>query len=291
MQANLRDPSFLGALVYFERAAARLNFAQAAADLGVTPSAVSHRIASLESALGKRLFERSPRHVSLTREGVELAGSAREALTSLRRATDRIVGRRVLRVSVGPYLSTSWLMPRLAGFESAHPGLRIDLLHRAGWPDLRDVDLAIVWFDTPPATVHAELLFEPLCMAVAAPDALGEGPLWAQGLPPIHYRDRGPWRRWLRAVGGPEEFAEGGEIFDDPNIVLDAAAHGRGVALGFSPFIADRFAAGRLVSVQAETVRSDFRYWLVRGQGAAGLEDDFVAWLRAEVGAMEPRDG
>lgn len=287
MRPDPRDPAFLGALVYFERAAERLNFAQAAADLGVTPSAVSHRISSLEAAVGLRLFERSPRRVSLTREGADLESSTREALALLRHATDAIVGRRVLRVSVGPYLSINWLMPRLATFEKARAGLRIDLLHRVGWSQLKDVDLAIVWFETPPGGVAAEPLFAAECMPVAAPGAIGDGPIWAQGLPPLHYRDRMLWRRWLREAGGPHDYAEGGEIFDDPNLVLEAAAHRRGIAMGFLPFIADQFNSGRLLRVHPASLRSSFTYWLVRREGETGLVETFADWLKKEAGTMK----
>ena len=283
MRADLRDPAYLGALVFFERVAARLSFAQAAADLGVTPSAISHRIALLEAVLGHRLFERSPRHVSLTREGSDLASATREALGLLRQATESLAGRRVLRLSIGPYLSAHWLMPRLAGFERQMAGARIDLLHRTGWPSLKDVDLAIVWHDTPPVDAQAELLFEPDYTAVAAPGVLGEGPLWAQGLPPLHYRDRSLWRQWLQETGGPRDFADTGEVFDDPNLVLEAAAHGRGIAMGFLPFAADLFASGRLVRAYPLNLPSPTRYWMVPGGGESGLVAPFLDWLRSEA--------
>ena len=287
VRPDLRDSAFLGALVHFERVAARLSFAQAAADLGVTPSAVSHRIATLETMLGQRLFERSPRRVSLTREGTDLANSTREALAELRRATDAIAGRRVLRVTVGPYLSTNWLMPRLATFEGAHPGLRIDLLHRAGWPELKNIDLAIVWSDTPHGDVPAEQLFEAECVPVAAPGMLGDGAIWKQGSPPLHYRDRVVWRQWLGETGGPRDYAESGEIFDDPNLVLEAAAHRRGIAMGFLPFITEQFTSGRLVRVHPVSLRSNFRYWLVRGEARTEVIEKFVEWLKTEAAMTE----
>ncbi len=84
MVPNLRDPSFLGALVRFERVAGALSFTKAAAELGVTASAVSHRIVQLEAALGKRLFERSPRMVALTPEGLELQEAVGKAMGVLR---------------------------------------------------------------------------------------------------------------------------------------------------------------------------------------------------------------
>jgi LysR family transcriptional regulator, glycine cleavage system transcriptional activator len=71
--SDLRDPAFIGALVHFDEAAKLGSFANAAKALGVSSSAVSHRIPRLEVALGKPLFERETRRVSLTHEGLELS--------------------------------------------------------------------------------------------------------------------------------------------------------------------------------------------------------------------------
>lgn len=73
MLPDPKDPSYLGALVYFNHAAEGLSISRAARVLNVTPSAVSHRITALENALGKRLFERRVREVRLTQDGAELA--------------------------------------------------------------------------------------------------------------------------------------------------------------------------------------------------------------------------
>ena len=124
MLPDPKDPSFLGALIYFHHAARTLSFSGAANALNVTPSAVSHRIAALESALGKRLFERRVREVRLTQDGIELAGSAARIWDELQSVTTQLARQDVLRVSVGPYLSSQWLMPRIGEFEAMHPGLR-----------------------------------------------------------------------------------------------------------------------------------------------------------------------
>jgi LysR family glycine cleavage system transcriptional activator len=171
-------------------------------------------------------------------------------------------------------------MPRLAEFETAHPEIRVDLLHRAGWPDLRNTDVAIVWFKQPPSNVAAEPLFDADCIPVSAPGLVGENPLWESGLAPLHYRDRGLWQDWLAAVGGPQHYAERGEVFDDPNLVLEAAVHRRGVAMGFLPFIADQLASGRLQRAHAHSFRSDWRYWLIYSGGKGEIGNHFLRWLK-----------
>ena len=121
MRPSPRDPSFVGAIIFFERVARHLSFSKAADDLAVTPSAISHRIARLEACLGKRLFERSPHEVALTIEGIELLRVAEVLLESLRDATETMMGRSVVRISIGPYISANWLMPRLQRYEDIHP--------------------------------------------------------------------------------------------------------------------------------------------------------------------------
>jgi len=286
MIPNLRDPTYLGALVFFECAARHLSFSKAAAELYVTPSAVSHRIAALELALGVRLFERLTRRVSLTQEGLELARVARESLHRLRDATGKIVSKRVLRLSIGPYLSTNWLMPRLSNFETDHPGIRVDLLHRTGLPDLRDVDVAIVWTDRPPEDLDVKPLFDAFCVPVSAPGVLKKSEnLWDCQLPALHYRSRSTWREWLKAVGGPEHYADTGEVFEDPNLVLEAAAHSRGIAMGFIPFIQNQLASGRLQQAHSFTFQTEWRYWLVETDSSHPDRELLVSWLQQQAGS------
>ncbi len=283
MIPNLRDPTYIGALVFFECAARHLSFSRAAAELCVTPSAVSHRIAALEKALGARLFERQTRRVSLTQEGLELAKIARESLNRLRDATEKIVSTRVLRVSIGPYLSSNWLMPRLTEFEQDNPGVRVDLLHRTGLPDLRDVDIAIVWSDRLSENLDAIPLFDAVCVPVSAPGVINNENLWDGNLPALHYRSRSTWRQWLKAIGGPQNYADTGEVFDDPNLVLEAAAHRRGIAMGFIPFIEKQLASGRLQQAHSFTFQTKWRYWLIETDSSHPDCAQLVTWLRQEA--------
>jgi DNA-binding transcriptional ArsR family regulator len=115
MLPDPKDPSYLGSLVYFHHAAESLSFSKAAQALNVTPSAVSHRITALEEAIGKRLFERRVREVRLTQDGADLARATSVIWSELTEITSRLKAQEVLRVSVGPYLSSQWLLPRIGG--------------------------------------------------------------------------------------------------------------------------------------------------------------------------------
>lgn len=279
MIPTIRDPAYLGALIYFHRAAQRLSFARAADDLGVTASAVSHRIAALEAAFGKRLFERGVRSIRLTPEGVDLASACQRIFTDLAAVTDSLADRKVLRVSVGPYLSSVWLMPRLADFERLVPGVRIDLIHAIGPVDLRTVDVSIVWLDAHPTDPSATPLFETGHVAVTAPGRTDRKSGWDRTLPLVHYRDRSQWRHWLSHAGLDMALAETGEVIQDPILLLETARHGRGVAIGLQPFVQESIAAGQLVQAHPAVVPSDRAIWVAVSDPHDRLAARFEAWL------------
>lgn len=283
MLPDPKDPSYLGALVYFHHAAESQSFSRAAQALNVTPSAVSHRITALENAIGKRLFERRVREVRLTRDGADLARATSTIWEELTRITRQMATQEVLRVSVGPYLSSQWLLPRIGAFEAQNPGLRVDLIHVIGPPDTRQADVSIIWADSSPSTGQGRLLFDTHAIPVAAPGGqIGEA-FWEEALPPIHYRDRSTWRHWLRTVGAPTDFAERGEVFEEPHMVLEAAAYRRGIAIGFLPFIGKFFDQGRLVSVGAHSIRSNRGYFLQVNAATKPKANAFAAWVEKQA--------
>ena len=279
MKPSTKDPAFLGALAYFNVAAATQSFQNAAAELGVTPSAVSHRIAALEEAMGQKLFRRETRKVSLTQEGAEFAKAAKDALGEIRAAVEGLASRQVLRVSVGPYLSSTWLMGRLKIFERAQPTSRIDLIHVIGTALPRDADVSIVWQDTENRDKNHRILFDTTTVPVAAPGYVAGPRFWSEDVVPIHYRDRQAWRHWLAGANGPISFAERGEVLDDPLLVFEAAAHGRGIAVGFLPFIAKPLAEGRLVTVSENAVTASRVYTVAINNPASALAERFSRWL------------
>ncbi len=288
MHPDPRDPSFLGALIYFHQAAETLSFSGAAKALNVTPSAVSHRIAALEAALGKKLFERRVREVRLTQDGVVLASSTARIWDELQSMTKQLDRQEVLRVSVGPYLSSQWLLPRIGAFEAMHPKLRVDLIHLIGQPDPSLADVSIVWSDLESLGKNDRLLFGTNAVPVAAPGPHLDSAFWNGILPPIHYRDRSAWRHWLSAVGAPLGFAERGEVMEDPHLVLEAAAYGRGIAIGFLPFIGRYFEQGRLVPVSRQTVDSDRGYKLVLNRSERSTCHVFAEWLLEQSSQSSP---
>ena len=119
-------------LAAFAAVAARLNFRRAAADRGVSPSALSHSIRSLEERLGVRLLNRTTRSVALTEAGAQLLERLRPAfndidaaMESINRFRDSPTG--MLRLNV-PRAAIPLLAPIASAFVSRHPDVRLEII-------------------------------------------------------------------------------------------------------------------------------------------------------------------
>src|SRR5580692_2456962 len=109
------------------------SFARAAEALGLTPSGVSRAVARLEGRVGVRLFDRTPRAVTLTDEGrrfhaqvLPLLAALEEAAADAAGAAASVRGR--LRVNVDPWFARLVLAPRLATFLAAYPALSMEIV-------------------------------------------------------------------------------------------------------------------------------------------------------------------
>src|SRR6185436_10742169 len=132
----------------FEAAARHLSFKKAAAELYVTPTAISHQIKLLERHCGRDLFRRRPRPLKLTAAGELLFPVVRDGFVTFANVLEKVrasaVGGR-LRITATNAFAARWLVPRLPKWRQAHPRLKLDILGTDAVLDLRsgEVDLAI----------------------------------------------------------------------------------------------------------------------------------------------------
>ena len=224
-------------LLTFEALARLRSVTQAADELCVTPSAVSHRIRQLEQIIGTKLFGRAD--FSLTTEGSEYLAHVREGLAALERfpGRDANQGKRKLRVAVTPTFARSILMPRLRAFIEAYP--EVDLTLQVSIPLLdvvaEDADLMIRFGTGRYADVEHLCLMTDEVTPLASPAFIREnGPfdsveeLLAAKLlrSPLE-----PWRTWFLAHGVDAPEPPDGSSFNDIGLMCDAAAQGLGIAL------------------------------------------------------------
>src|ERR1700761_2993332 len=119
----------LNPLRVFEVAARLESFTEAAAELGVTQSAVSRQIATLEAALEAQLFVRERHGVRLTKVGRTYRDAVAPAFTMIRAASSALKNRRAepLRLRIYTTFAAKWLIKRLPKFQELHPKIRVKL--------------------------------------------------------------------------------------------------------------------------------------------------------------------
>ena len=261
----------------FEAAARTGSFSAAAEYLNVTHGAISRQIAKLEAWLGLKLFERGARGVSLTLEGQRLYLRTSEAFALIADNTDRWSeprGAAVVRLTSIPSISGLWLMPRLHLLENGATKLRIVLDVDNRQADLADegIDLSIrCGRGKIPGRISVQL-FEEHCFPVASPALAAKigkgGPERLLRYPLIHDLDASPWRAWFAANGMDYRPRPEDRRFEDYNLVLDAAAHGLGIALARPPLTVDQLASGRIVTADERTALNPVSYWMDRPAGS-----------------------
>lgn len=296
-----RHPAPLNALRAFEAAARCLSFQAAAAQLFVTPAAISHQVKRLEEYLGVDLFQRGHRSVALTPEGEALAASLSELFGQLDLALDRATGttRADLRVSTMESFAAKWLAPRLHRFHRDCPDLKLRIETGNEHTDFirEGIDVAIRYGPGGYAGVSAERLMDAPVFPVCAPGLLEDArrPLTrpddlrhhtllhdesAEGRPGVP-----DWRAWLQAADAKRVPASGGPVFASIYLAQEAAIAGHGIALGLAPLVEEDLQRGRLIKPLEHSLPNAYAFWIVRRQGADTRPaiDAFCRWLRREA--------
>lgn len=253
MTSELIPP--LPALRAFVAAARHGRFRDAASELGVTESAVSHQIRRLEELLRVQLFERHGPRVQLTDAGARYHDGVADGLARVAEATRDLLGpaeRTRVALTLPPSLAIFWLIPGLAAFEDARPEIELQIITTTRVLDLRreQIDLAIRhgrggWSD-----VDAEFLMAETAMPVARPGLVQasddpEAALARQRLI-LNLNFPQEWTEWARARGVRPPSTDGALRLQSQEQVLAAAESGLGLAIGRSPLVDERLTAGAL---------------------------------------------
>jgi LysR family transcriptional regulator, glycine cleavage system transcriptional activator len=271
----------LNGLRAFEAAARHLSFTRASAELNVTQTAISHQIRRLEAQLGLRLFLRRNRSLALTRDAESYLPSVRAAFEDLRRATERLKRPsrdRLLILSTMASLAAKWLLPRLAQFQEAHPGIEVRISSSSHLVDFQreEVDLAIRYGRGHWPGLRARWLMAEDIFPVCSP-ALLKGPKPLKRPQDLAHHtlihgslSREDWQVWLTAAGLPTALAaRPGLTFDLSLMAFQAAIDGLGVALGRSALVEADIEAGRLVVPFDVKLPAEAGYYVVAPEDTA----------------------
>ena len=297
----------LESLRFFEAAARHQGFVGAGAELGVTPAAVAHRVRMLEKHLEVPLFDRRHRSVRLNGRGQAYLKEVQRILAEVHGVSERQRRwpRRVRIVSVEA-VAEKWLVPRLATFKAAHPGIAIEIEtnHRGVDPDRRDFDAWFAYTGETAAprpvtrredTLLEETLYEEQLLPVCSPALLAvrgrpRGPADLHDWPLLY--DLGwdaDWSYWFARQGQSTPDLSRASGFRLYSMLVQAAVHGIGAAIGRPMLIAHELESRTLVPVfdsQAEAPErcclittaaarqrpevQAFRKWVLREAEAAG---------------------
>lgn len=287
----------LRAIQAFEQTARFGNLARAAEVLDLTPSAISHQLAKLEVMIGRQLFVRAARGVTLTPVGEQYLKDISGLLQSLEAATERAasdVSLDCLRLHSAPSFGLLWLMPRLEAFRMSNPDVQINLscsyesLHFSR--DKIDVDIRHGrpnWPSYEVRTVRNEHF-----AVLASPKLLLRRPI--KGAVDLLTEDlilsEATLLRW------PEWFAQHGLArpenpyalsFDRSYMTLEAASHGLGFALESTLLAQKYLVSGSLIEVAPQTLSSQVAaHHLVfpKAHSSFPRVRRFLEWMEGELG-------
>jgi LysR family glycine cleavage system transcriptional activator len=286
----------LNALHAFEVAAKHLSFQQAAAELDVTPTAISHQVKVLEDYLGLPLFRRRPRPLVLTEAGQFLYPVVRDQFDAVVEAIARLQQKpnsTDLTVSVTNVFAGKWLVPRMSRWQQIRSGidLRLQTSNETVNLQARTVDLAIRYgrgnYSGLAVCKLMSDVFVPVCSSrllegehpLKQPSDLVHHPLlhfeW------IHYGSEAPnWKNWFDLAGVNQIDLNRGAKFNEESLAIQAAIAGQGVALCSSIHVADDVALGFLIKPFEIALEGfDYSALYLQNHPKEHLILEFIDWL------------
>ncbi|MFZ5962048.1 LysR substrate-binding domain-containing protein [Thalassococcus sp. BH17M4-6] len=288
------DLPSLSALTAFEAAARHVSFKRAAAELNVTPAAVSHQIKALEAELDRVLFQRNPRGVELTEAGAVLLVALQRGFEQM---SDGIAQIRLqpdaeaVSIQVTTAMSSLWLTPRLSQFWKVHGNIPVSQNVTDTPGTSVRTDLSIVYGDVGDEAADQRLLFKDRISAMASPafaataDIRGLDDL--ARLPLIHLsaanRSWTGWNGWAGALGYDGRLGGGLQV-NNYFTALQAACDGMGVVLVWERLTRGMIESGKLVRVLPDVVEAPLGYRIVARRGAPARALRLRDWLVASAG-------
>lgn len=284
----------LHALHCFECVSRHLSVKHAAAELHVTPAAISQQIAKLEAILDVALFRKEQRGLALTAAGEKYFLGICSAFRQLEEATRRLKTQAppVVTVSCTAGFTMQWLLPRLPGFQAAHPEIDVRISTTNRLIDLvRDeVDFGVRHGLGVYPGLHAELLIDDPFFPICSPELLSGAPYLKspddlQAYTLLHDEHRQDWRLWLEAAGAKKTDWNTGPIFLETNAAIEAAKAGHGVALTRKSLVQADLNSGKLIIPFEQAIQTRIAYYLVYPAGTVFSKETaaFRDWIVRET--------
>ena len=267
---------------------------QAAEELNLTRSAISHQLRMLERDLEFPMLNRVGTRVELTPQGRAYADDIRQALRTIAGSAARNTGRGVagtLMVSSAPGFAASWLCNKIGRFTQAHPDVALSIVtpRRLGEVNNPNVDVFITYGDGDYPEMQVEHILDVVSTPVCSPTMVNRlggmpDPIDVVRLGLLHLADHQDWAAGFTEVGLDPALAATGVVFSDMHLVYAAALAGQGISMGDVVLSETAMSSGRLVRPFEQTVRSPRAYYLAVPLAMAEnpIVVAFRNWLRAE---------
>jgi LysR family glycine cleavage system transcriptional activator len=302
----MRKLPSLGSLRAFEAAARRMSFREAATELGVTPTAISHQIRLLEDICGQALFRRRPRPLALTGAGERLFAVIRNGFDAFAAAIASAspgVGQRPLRVTCPNAFASRWLVPRLPKWREEQPTIPLEIIGTDAVLDLRagNADVAIRYARRMPLDLAAQEIFRDTFFPVCSPELLAKATRYIERAadllhyPLIHFdwmnrdHEAPTWSRWLAAARsvdpGIKDTNKAWDLsFREELHAIDAVAAGQGIAICSDVVVSRELKSGALVKAHALSLPG-YGFYLVSvpNHPQRSNIEVFSAWMRSVV--------
>jgi DNA-binding transcriptional LysR family regulator len=280
-------------LVTFEAAARNSSFKSAAAELGVTPAAVSHQVKALEQELNCILFNRFHRGVELTESGAYLFVSLQRGFESINESLSQLRaqhGRSSVTIRSSTAMSSLWLTPRLAEFWKSFGHISVAQIVSDTPLDAGNCDISILYGDMSRETLPCRTLFNDTVTALASPEFAKQHRITTAQelaqLPLIQLVDgQSDWMTWpdlLATLGytGPMNIKH---QVNNYVIALQAARDGMGAVLGWECLTSDLVASGKLCQILPTKVSAQQDFYLKLHNLASDKARRVFDWLSAKA--------
>ncbi|MFD1158608.1 LysR family transcriptional regulator [Roseovarius aestuarii] len=277
----------------FEAASRHLSFTEASTELGLTQTAVSLHIRSLEEQVGSKLFLRRARHLTLTEIGQAYVTTVRQALSDIDLVSASLFGpmtSRMITIKAPISTATLWLTPRLPLFRRAFPGIDLRLVSHI-WTEAThtegvDIELRLGrgnWTDAQSEKLSNEFIV-PICAEsqqgnIKEVADLQRGPL-------IHILGHeGNWERYFGANSCAMPLDVPQYFLDTSISAMQLVASGGGYATVLTRLIETRGGIASGIAPAGHTIPFPDAHYLMRRNSKHAVRPEvelFETWLREQ---------
>jgi LysR family glycine cleavage system transcriptional activator len=266
--------------------------ASAANELGVTPGALSQRLAKAEAILGQPLFLRTSTGLKPTEACQQSMPRLTRAIADLSFFVQDISAKQddTLTVTVAPIFASRWLIWRIQKFTSQNPNINVRVEPRVELVDMETsgIDIGIRVSEKASVGLGAIKLLEQRVFPVCSPDIAEriKTPTDLFSFPIIRENERFyGWKEWLSEQGLPMRDFKTGPTYGDATMCLDAAMTGQGVFMAWETLACDALERGQIASPFPLRAQTGASYWFATGRYSAQKPavKKFQKWLQDEL--------